>query len=138
MKFKQMAVCLFAMATIFSMLSGCVSVNVTKAASISEKTICIVDNPGSEFAFRGAYERQIRAKGYATKIVKDRNDCPVSTTYKATYGMHWGVYLASAELKLFDQGAEVGSAVYEAPYASPEKHGRIEAKIEALLAKMLP
>lgn len=119
-------------------LTGCVSVDVTKATRISGKEICIVDNPSVRRDFRDAYERQIQAKGYTTKIINDVSACQVTSTYVATYGWHWGTYLATAELKVFNGGVEIGRAGYKAPYASPEKHGKVEEKIEALLAQLLP
>ncbi len=118
--------------------TGCVSMHATKAAKLSGKTICVIDNPQVKPEFRDAYERQIRVKGYETKVVPDGKDCPITTTYLATYGFHWGVYLATAELKVFEQGVEVAKADYNAPFASPEKHGRVEGKIERMVAQLLP
>ena len=117
---------------------ACTSLSATKATNLAGKEICIVDNPSVRQVFRQAYENQIRAKGYDTKVVADKVACPLTTTYEASYGFHWGVYLSSADLKLFNQGTEVGSATYKAPFASPEKHGRVEDKIAAMVAKMLP
>ncbi|HKY01094.1 MAG TPA: Sbal_3080 family lipoprotein [Burkholderiales bacterium] len=119
-------------------LSGCVSTQVMKAASISDKTVCIIDNPAVRVDFRDAYERQVRAKGYETKIVNTNSACPTTSTYEASYGFHWGTYLATAQLTIYSNGKEIGKATYDAPYASPEKHGRVEGKIEALVAELLP
>lgn len=128
-----------ALCAIFSVvLAGCVSTTVVQAPSLSSKTICIVDNPSVRQAFRDAYERRIAAHGYDTKIVDASASCDIVSTYSATYGNHWGVYLATATLTINDHGKEVGRATYKAPYASPEKHGRVEGKIEALVAQLLP
>ena len=120
------------------LLSGCVSLKATKATSIAGNPICIIDNPEVNTDFRAAYENQLHSKGYATKIIADGTTCVITSTYKAAYGFHWGMYLASAEIKIFNQGIEIGNAVYSAPFASPAKHGRVEGKIEAMVAKMLP
>ncbi len=112
--------------------------NATKAAKLSGKAICIIENPTVKPDFRDAYERQIRAKGYETKVVPDGTVCPITATYLATYGFHWGVYLATAQLKIFEQGIEVAKADYDAPFASPQKHGRVEGKIESMVAQLLP
>ena len=119
-------------------LVSCVSVKVTKAPNIHGKLICIVNNPEVRSAFRDAYERQLVSKGYATKIVDTTSACDITTTYTATYGFHWGMYLSTAVLTINDHGKEVGRADYSAPYASPAKHGRVEGKIENLVAKLLP
>ncbi len=125
-------------ATLVLPLAGCVSMQVIKATSISDKTVCIVDNPAVRVEFRDAYERQVQAKGYETKIVDTNVACPTTSTYTASYGFHWGVYLASAQLTIYRNGKEIGKATYHAPYASPEKHGRVEGKIEALVTQLLP
>ena len=119
-------------------LAGCVSMNVTKAPPITGKTICIVNNPEVWTDFRDAYERQIVARGYSTKIVDAVTACDITSTYSATLGFHWGSYLATAKLTIYDKGTEIGKAEYKAPYASPEKHGRFEGKIETLVSKLLP
>ena len=119
-------------------LAGCVSTHITKATGISDKNICIIDNPEVPVDFRAAFERQIRAKGYQTRIIRSDETCATTTTYEASYGFHWGVYLAAARLKVFSNGREVGQAVYRAPRADMTKHGRVEGKIEALVSQLLP
>jgi len=119
-------------------LTACTSLHTTKAEHLADKVVCIVNNPSVETVFRDAYERQIRAKGYDTKIIAKGEACSTTSTYEATYGFHWGVYLASAELKIFYQGVEVGKSIYHAPYVSPAKHGRVEGKIEKMIDELLP
>lgn len=104
---------------------------------MADKTICIVDNKRVRVDFRDAYERQLQAKGYATKVIAGGETCPTTSTYEATYGFHWGAYLATARLTIYKDGVEAGRATYKAPYASPEKHGRVEGKVEALVAQLL-
>ncbi|MBI3897147.1 MAG: hypothetical protein HY308_02490 [Gammaproteobacteria bacterium] len=119
-------------------LIGCVSIDATKAVGLSGKEICIIDNPNVRQDLRGAYERRIQAKGYKTQIIKEASACPITSTYTATYGNHWGLYLATSELKIFNGGALIGQVRYKAPYASPEKHGRVENKIESMVDQLLP
>ncbi|HEX5056373.1 MAG TPA: hypothetical protein VFX02_07725 [Gammaproteobacteria bacterium] len=119
--------------------TGCgVKMDITKANGISGTEICIVDNKSVKQDFRDAYERQIQQRGYTTKIVEAIDACPTATTYTATYGMHWGVYLATSILKIYSSGKEIGEARYEAPFSSPQKHGRVEDKIKAMVVKLLP
>jgi len=119
-------------------LVGCVSLDVTKAVNINGKEICIVENRDVRQAFLTAYERRLQEKGYKTQIIKDALACQTTSTYTATYGEHWGVYLARAELKIFNNGTLIGQARYRAPHASPEKHGRVESKIESMVELLLP
>lgn len=119
-------------------LTGCVSLDVTKATTLSGKEICIIDNPNVRQDFRDAYERRIHEKGYKTQIINEASACQITSTYTATYGNHWGPYLATSELKIFNGRVLIGQARYKAPYASPEKHGRVENKIESMVDQLLP
>jgi hypothetical protein len=119
-------------------LTACVSSQVMKATRLPDRTICIVNNPEVNGDFRDAYVRQVRAKGYETKIVDAIDACPTTSTYQASYGVHWGLYLASAQLTIYGDGKEIGRATYNAPFASPLKHGRVEGKIETMVAELLP
>jgi hypothetical protein len=119
-------------------LIGCVSLDATKAVNINDKEICIIKNHIVRQSFLDAYERRIQEKGYKTKIINDASDCRTTSTYAATYGEHLGVYLSTAELKIFSSGTLIGQARYRAPRASPEKHGRVEGKIESMVEQLLP
>lgn len=115
--------------------------NVEKATGLGGvKTICIVNNSKVKQAFRDAYERQIQAKGFQTKIIAKNNDssCKITSVYTARYGIHWGVYLKTANLKILKGDNVIGQASYRAPFASPEKHGRVEGKIKSMVDELLP
>lgn len=107
-------------------------------AGLAGQEICIVDNPAVQQDFRDAYQRRIEAKGYTTRIVQAIGDCPIATTYSASYGQHWGVYLAVSYLQVFRDGAEIGNVRYKVSYANPTKHGRVEDKIGEMVEKLLP
>lgn len=119
-------------------LSGCISLNTTKATNIGSKEICIVDNPAVWQDFRDAYARRIQAKGYKTQIVKEATACQFTTTYAATYGYHWGLFLSTAELKIFNGEVQIGQASYRAPWGNPLKHGSFENKVESMVDQLLP
>jgi len=127
--------------TVTTLLYGCVSMNVKKVSDLKgNEEICIVDAPSVRQAFRDAYERRIIENGYQTRIITDKNDpsCELTTTYFATYGVHWGLFLATAKLKVFRGAKLVGEASYHAPWASPAKHGRVEPKIGSMVNELLP
>jgi hypothetical protein len=126
------------LATLVLPLSGCISTQVIKAPVIADKTICIIDNPSTRTAFRDAYERQVRAKGYETKIVAPGTACATTSTYEADYGFHWGLYLSHAQITIYSNEKEVGKATYKAPYFDMNKHGAVEPKIGALVEQLLP
>jgi hypothetical protein len=119
-------------------ISGCISLNTTKVTNIASKEICIVDNPEVWQDFRDAYERRIQAKGYKTQIVKEATACQVTTTYAAKWGAHWGAFLSTAELKIFNGDVQIGQASYRAPWGNPLKYGSFENKIESMVDQLLP
>ncbi|AWF81301.1 hypothetical protein BTJ40_10995 [Microbulbifer sp. A4B17] len=86
-----------------------------------------------------AYKMSVEQLGYKATIKKPTgHDCDVTSTYTATYGMHWGVYLATADLNVFKNNKLVGRAEYRAPRADLSKHGRVSGKIDKLVKELLP
>jgi hypothetical protein len=133
---KRLLLALGAIST--TVVTGCASTQVTKAAQVGSEEICIVDNPNDRQAFRDAYERTIRAKGYKSRVVNDAKACQVITTYSSRLGYSgWGAYLADADLKVFSGDKLLGQAKYHAPKV-PTSHGSVEGKIAALVDQMLP
>jgi hypothetical protein len=133
---KRMLLALAAISA--TVVAGCASTQITKAAQVGSEEICIVDNPNDRQAFRDAYERTIRAKGYKPRVVNDAQACQVITTYSSRLGYDgWGPYLADADLKVFSGDKLLGQAKYHAP-PGLGSHGNVEAKIAALVDQMLP
>jgi len=127
---KKVVVCLVVLT-----LTGCVSLTIDKVAGITPADkICIINNPAVRKDFVDAYKVSIEKIGYDA-LVKESDDhtCQVTSTYTANYGMHWGVYLARADLKIFKNNKLIGRAQYKAPRADPSKHGRVAGKIDKLV-----
>lgn len=125
---------------LFVLTAGCTSLKVTTANGLGDYDICVIKNESIKDDFTSAYVRQIENNGYKIKMVDQAESlsCLITATYSATYGFHWGVYLATANLKVFKGKKLVGEAYYKAPFASPAKHGRVENKINAMVNKLLP
>ncbi len=121
-------------------ISGCTSLNVQSAKNIGESEICVIENKSINPDFTTAYLRQIKSNGYKAKLISRENKsaCEFTSTYTATYGQHWGVYLATSELTIYKNNNVIGRAKYKAPYASPAKHGRVEDKIDEMVNELLP
>ncbi|VAW91873.1 hypothetical protein MNBD_GAMMA21-2808 [hydrothermal vent metagenome] len=124
----------------FLTISGCTSLNVKPAHNVGNNEICVIENNGVNPDFTTAYLRQIKNNGYRVKIVNSDEavNCEFTSTYSATYGQHWGVYLATSQLKIYHKGLVIGEAKYNAPFASPAKHGRVEDKIDDMVNELLP
>lgn len=121
-------------------LTGCVSQNVKPVATADDGDhVCIIRNVEVNPDFLTAYRESIESRGFVTSVVNAKNtDCDLVTTYVAHYGVHWGLYLARADLQVFRSGNLVGRAQYKAPRAAPNKHGRVVEKIDQLVGELLP
>jgi len=120
-------------------LSACVSLNVSRVTSLNgNEEICIEENPAVRQAFLDAYVRRIENIGYKTRVIKSgsESNCAVTSTYTANYGIHWGLYLARAQLNIYKNSELIGTAEYRAPFMSPGKHGRIEGKIAKMVSQL--
>jgi hypothetical protein len=110
----------------------------TQADGISGREICIVDNSYTGADFRDAYERQIRARGFATRIVHDKTECPITTTFVATYARTaWGRYLSDSMLKVLRDGEEIAVVRYHGSRGKPFK-GTVESVIAEMVAVLYP
>jgi hypothetical protein len=110
----------------------------TQAAGISGQEICIVDNSYTGADFRDAYERQIRARGFATRVVHDKSECPITTTFVATYARTaWGRYLRDSMLKVLRDGEEIGVVRYHGSRGKPFK-GTVESVVTEMVAVLYP
>lgn len=97
-------------------LIGCTSVRVSPVASTARVTkVCIVNNPRvsvSDFVdvLRDGFDRH----GIATSVVTGPtpSSCEVTLTYTALRSWDFAAYLSRAELRLWRNGRQIGSADY--------------------------
>lgn len=132
---------LLAVILVSAVVSGCVSQKVNQVKNIGNEEICIIKNPQVRSAFVNAYIEALKNNNYAVSLKNDESEaknCVITSTYTAVYKFHWGQYLSTAELKVFEKGTLIGQAKYKAPFASPAKHGRIAPKIAALSNELFP
>lgn len=122
-------------------LSACISQKVTPVAT-APASICIERNPAVWPGFLGALSTSIRTRGYHAIVVDPGTDaaaaCPNRLVYTARQGLHWGPYLATADIRLLEGTTLLGRATYAAPYASMGKHGTIRDKVDRLIEQLLP
>ena len=110
----------------------------TQAADISGQEICVVDNSYTGADFRDAYVRQIRARGFAARIVQEKTECPISTTFVATYARTaWGRYLRNSMLTVLRNGEEIAVVRYHGSRGKPFK-GTVESVIGEMVAVLYP
>jgi hypothetical protein len=122
------------------MLGACAIIkNVTPIPATDIPLICIKHNPVVQMEeFRAEIIKQIEAKGIRTQIYVNElpAECRYTLEYMARWSFHWAVYLASADLKVKDNGTLIGRVTYESNYGNPAKYGTTAEKIRPLLDQM--
>lgn len=104
----------------------------TMAAGVDGQEICIIGNTYVDQDFRDAFERRIRAKGYATRIVAAKSDCLITTDYGASFRSNgWGRYLYAALFQVYRNGEQIALARYKG-----SRHG-FNGKVEDVIGKMV-
>jgi hypothetical protein len=116
----------------------CAGIEGAKAEGIRGQEICIVGNDYTGADFRDAYERRIRARGYTTRVVQAKTDCPITTTYVASYGSTgWGRYMKTAMLTILRDGEEIAVVRYNVARGKPFK-GKVEDVIGEMVEVLYP
>jgi hypothetical protein len=104
----------------------------TMAAGVEGQEICIVGNEYVGQDFREAYERRIRAKGYATRVVAAKTDCVITTDYGASFRSNgWGRYMNAALLQIYRNGEPIALAQYKG-----SRHG-FKGTVENVIGQMV-
>jgi len=119
-------------------MGGCTSVEVKSARSIEPGTqVCIVNNPkviveGFVDVVREGFSRH----GLPTRLVNanEAASCPVTLTYTALRSWDFSPYLSRAELRLWKNGLQIGSAEYHLR----GRGGLSLAKWQGVKSKMTP
>ena len=126
------------------LLSGCnIKQNIKPASTLSVKEICIVNNPPVRLGFLTAYTKELHKKGYRTKLLVENsplNSCKVVSTYMGRWSWDMALYLAYADIKVYQNAQLVGSAVYDSRSGSANmsKFIKGDEKISELTNQLFP
>lgn len=139
MTFKRIAV-------VFTMLviSGCSNITqeVSPVRPISGDEVCIIENPDVKSGFLQAFTGTLEAKGYKVKLLPADavlTDCTVSSFYLAHWGWDLALYMSYAKIKVFRDGRQIGSVVYDAREGGVfDKFIRGDAKVRELVNLLFP
>lgn len=119
-------------------VTGCTSIKVSPVPSTADlKKVCIVENPKVEVAdFVDVLRDGFSQHHIATSVVSEdeAKSCGVTLTYTALRSWDFKPYLSHAELRLWKNGIQIGSAIYHLN----GKGGLDFAKWEGTAAKMDP
>ena len=124
--------------------TGCTSVNVRPLPSANQiQSVCIVDNPKvivSDFVaiIRDGFNRH----GIATSVVDEARSqsCNVTLTYTALRSWDLKPYLSHAEIRLWRDGKQIGSADYHLKGGGGFDLGKwrgTKAKMDPVIDKLL-
>ena len=125
-------------------LGGCaIHQNVRPVERFEAKEVCVIENPAVKFDFLPAYRRALEVRGYTVKMLPANaalRDCPIMTTYTANWRWDLAMYMAYAEIKVYNNGQPAGEAVYNALKGGGNmgKFIKGEEKIAELVTQLFP
>ena len=127
-----------------SALSGCaIHQSVSPVSQFNEKEICIIENTSVKNGFLESYRRALTNKGYQVRQLPASASivqCPITTTYSANWRWDLALYMAYAEIKVFNNGKPIGEAKYDSQRGGANMSKFIDAdkKINELTNQLFP
>lgn len=126
-------------------LAGCAGAvqQVNPVSKIELKQMCVVQNPRvSQAGFLSAMEDALRQKGFEVRVVPQGSGpgtCPLVAEYTANWQWDLALYLAYAEIKVYQDQKQVGSAMYNARHViGTSKFIKGEEKVRELVGQLFP
>lgn len=111
--------------------------------------LCVVANPVSGNEYLDAFRASLQARNFEVKLLPPYApvvSCPLVATYSAKSAWFWMSYLNSVDIIVYQNGARVGKAVYNANrsagginlsnFVMPER--KLDELVEKLFPGMLP
>jgi hypothetical protein len=134
-------ICIAALA---AAVSGCaIRQNVKPVEALEVKQVCIVESTGVKPGFLEAYKRTLSNKGYQIRqlpATASLLDCPVTSTYTATWRWDLALYMDFAEIVVYEGGKQIGKATYSARGGAGNMNKFIDAdkKVGELVNQLFP
>jgi len=125
-------------------LGGCaIHQTVRPVERLEVKQICIVHNGNVREGFFESYKKALEVKGYAVRnLPADASliECPITSTYTANWRWDLAMYMAYAEIKVYNNGKPVGEAKYDSTRGGGNMGKFIDAdkKITELVNQLFP
>jgi hypothetical protein len=122
-------------------VSGCITTDVRSVEERKIPEICIHKNAKVRDGFLTNLEEEIQKKGISTRIYEVNSppaDCSYTMEYTANWNWDIAMYLSYAKIDLYKDGAQVGSAEYDARMAGLmlNKFKGAESKVDPLLDEL--
>ena len=125
-------------------LAACsISQTINPVQHLTDARICIVENPPVKFDFLAALKTSLEVRGFTVKVLAPSTalrDCPITVTYTANWRWDLAMYMAYANIKVFNEGQLAGEAVYDSLKggANMGKFIKGESKIAELVNQLFP
>ncbi len=108
-----------------------------------EQKVCIVDNPDVKEGFVDAYRSSLEQKGFTVETLDagaSLNSCDLTSTYTANWLWDLALYMAYAEIKVYQEATPVAEAVYDSRRggANMDKFIDAEVKVAELVDLLFP
>lgn len=98
-------------------IAGCaITQDVEPAPTTQGSEICIIENPDVRATFLEIYRRELEKKGFKTRVIPTTStlfDCPQTSRYTANWRWDFALYLAFADISVYEDGKRVGHVVYD-------------------------
>jgi hypothetical protein len=132
-------------ATLLLTISGCaIQQTINPVPRFEGKEVCIVENLAvTQKGFLETYRQVLSEKGYAVKLLPAAatvTECPVTSTYTANWRWDLALYMAYANIQVYNNGQLAGSATYDSTRggANMNKFIKGEVKITELVNQLFP
>jgi hypothetical protein len=125
-------------------LSACaIKQDVRRAGALTEREICVTQNAAVRKTFEESLNKSLRSQGYVVKSVPADSAvtvCPVTITYTASWRWDLALYMAYAEIRVFNAGREEGRAIYDSTRGGGNMGKFIDAekKVDELVRELVP
>ena len=127
-------------------LSGCsIKQNVTPAVLSAELApeICMIPALKLRAGFTNAYQAVLAEKGFKTRVMSPGSSpdrCALATTYIGHWGWDLALYMKHADIRVYENGRQVGQAEYDARWGGGrlDKFIIAENKIAELTHQLFP
>ena len=127
----------------FSVTGCAIHQNIKPVDRFEIKQVCVIENTAVKFDFLLNYRKALEKRGYTVRMLPPAaalRECPITTTYTANWRWDLAMYMAYAEIKVFNNGQPAGEAVYDSLKggANMGKFINGESKIAELVNLLFP
>jgi len=125
-------------------LAGCaITQTVRPVERVESNEVCIIENLAVRPGLLETYIRVLVGKGYIVRQLPPGAQfeyCPVTSTYTANWRWDMALYMAFADIKVYQSGQQTGQALYDARGggANMSKFIKGEVKIAELVDQLFP